>query len=202
MMMLFRKPAVLAIGLLCALTACGTPATPAPTLPPTLGYPTRVAIAVETSAGATVAPTTVPTTAPTSAPATTIAPTAAPTKRSFATATSANAGDPANGAVLFAKGNGGAAPACSTCHNIDTDDVKVGPSLKGIASRAGTRVDGQDAATYIHNAIVTPNAYLVQDSSGQHVFAANGVSLMYQNYKTDLTEAQINDLVAYLLTQK
>jgi hypothetical protein len=35
-----------------------------------------------------------------------------------------------------------------------------------------------------------------------HVFGVNGVSLMYQNYGKDLTEQEVIDLIAYLLTLK
>jgi len=69
--------------------------------------------------------------------------------------------------------------------------VIVGPSQAGLATRAATRVAGMSAADYIHQSIVEPNAHIVEG------FAEG---LMYQNYATDLTEDQINDLVAYTLT--
>ncbi len=71
--------------------------------------------------------------------------------------------------------------------------VIVGPSQAGLATRAETRVAGMSAADYIHQSIVEPNAHIVEG------FAEG---LMYQNYATDLTEEQINDLVAYTLTLK
>ncbi len=49
------------------------------------------------------------------------------------------------------------------------------------------------AAEYIHQSIVDPNAYVVEG------FAEG---LMYQNYAQDLTEQEINDLVAFTLTLK
>ena len=64
-------------------------------------------------------------------------------------------------------------------------------SQAGLATRAQTRVAGMSAADYIHQSIVEPNAYVVEP------FAEG---LMYQNYGTDLTEQEINDLVAYTLT--
>ena len=54
----------------------------------------------------------------------------------------------------------------------------------------GERLFSQ-ATDYIHQSIVEPNAYVVEP------FAEG---LMYQNYGTDLTEQEINDLVAYTLT--
>jgi hypothetical protein len=69
--------------------------------------------------------------------------------------------------------------------------VIVGPSQAGLATRAQSRVAGMSAADYIHQSIVEPNAYVVEG------FAEG---LMYQFYGEDLTEQEINDLVAYTLT--
>lgn len=102
-------------------------------------------------------------------------------------------GDAANGERLFAQATIGAnnAPGCITCHSLEPDVVIVGPSQAGLATRAETRVPGMSAADYIHESIVNPNAFIVEG------FAEG---LMYQNYGTDLTEQEINDLVAYTLT--
>ncbi len=102
-------------------------------------------------------------------------------------------GDAANGEKLFSQATIGAnnAPGCITCHSLEPDVVIVGPSQHGLATRAQTRVAGMSAADYIHQSIVEPNAYVVEG------FAEG---LMYQNYGTDLTEQEINDLVAYTLT--
>jgi cytochrome c553 len=104
-------------------------------------------------------------------------------------------GDAANGEKLFSQATIGAnnAPGCITCHSLEPDVVIVGPSQAGLATRAQTRVAGMSAADYIHQSIVEPNAYVVEG------FAEG---LMYQNYATDLTEQEINDLVAYTLTLK
>ena len=104
-------------------------------------------------------------------------------------------GDAANGEALFSQATIGAnnAPGCITCHSLEPDVVIVGPSQAGLATRAETRVAGMSAADYIHQSIVEPNAHIVEG------FAEG---LMYQNYATDLTEEQINDLVAYTLTLK
>ncbi len=199
------------------LAGCGTPATPGPTLAPTLALPTRVPLQVISNVQTTAQPTVPPTAAPVvtraaANPSPTLIP-ASPT-RSFATATSKTAaasaqaapsgaaGDPAKGQAIFTNGTGDpSVPTCTTCHNVDTDDVKVGPSLKGVASRAGTRVQGQDAAAYLYTSIINPNAFLVPNPEG-HVFSVNGVSLMFQDYAKHLSDQQINDLVAYLLTLK
>ncbi len=102
-------------------------------------------------------------------------------------------GNAANGEALFAQPTIGTnnAPGCITCHSLEPDVVIVGPSQAGLATRAQSRVPGMSAADYIHQSIVEPNAYVVEG------FAEG---LMYQFYGQDLTEDQINDLVAYTLT--
>lgn len=102
-------------------------------------------------------------------------------------------GNAENGETLFSQPTIGAnnAPGCITCHSLEPDVVIVGPSQAGLATRAETRVPGQTAEQYIRESIVNPNAHIVEGFT-------EGV--MYQNYATDLTEEQIDDLVAYTLT--
>jgi len=102
-------------------------------------------------------------------------------------------GDAAAGEALFKQATIGAAPGCSTCHSTEPNQAGVGPSLAGVASRAGQRVPGQTAEQYLRNSILTPNAYVVQG------FSAN---VMYQDFSKVLSDQQVNDLVAYLLTLK
>jgi cytochrome c553 len=112
-------------------------------------------------------------------------------------------GDPAKGKVLFNQGNGNpAVPACVSCHYDDKDEVKVGPSLAHIATHGmmHAQKNGETVASFLHESIVEPNADLMEEAG--HIYSVNGVSLMYQNYGKDLTNDQINDLVAYLLTLK
>src|SRR5258706_16372593 len=113
-------------------------------------------------------------------------------------------GNADNGKAMFTNGFGDPAVlACSTCHNVDSPDVKVGPSLMGLMGHAGMHAQeqGQDIPTYLHTSIVNPNAFLVPND-GAHVFSAGGTSLMYQDYAKHLSDQQINDLVAYLQTLK
>jgi cytochrome c551/c552 len=215
---------VLCVILVALLGACGTPASPGPTRAPTIVLPTRVPLQpspnAQNSAQNNVQPTAVAA-QPTAAP-TTIAtrPPASPTlipaspTRSFATATPkvvatatqppAAAGDATRGEALFKNGIGDpAVPTCLSCHVVDTDEIKVGPSQKGVATHGipHAQAQGQDLAIYFHTSIVNPNAFLVPNPEG-HVFSINGTSIMYQDYAKHLTEQQINDLVAYLLTLK
>lgn len=81
---------------------------------------------------------------------------------------------------------------CSTCHSLQPDEVITGPSLHGIASRAATRVAGQDAQTYITTAILTPRAFTTPGYS----------QLMPTTFGSTLSEEDLDLLIAYLLTLK
>lgn len=59
--------------------------------------------------------------------------------------------------------SGGQYP-CAGCHQLDTLPGWVGitgPSLEGLADRAGNRVPGQSAVEYITESLRLPNAYIV-----------------------------------------
>jgi mono/diheme cytochrome c family protein len=91
------------------------------------------------------------------------------------------AGDAANGKALFDQ-------ACSGCHAAVDG---AGPALPGMAERAATRVEGMSAEDYLHEAIVEPSAYLVEG------FA----DIMPKTYGEQYDEAQLADIIAYILTQ-
>ena len=55
------------------------------------------------------------------------------------------------------------------------------------------------AAEYIRESIVDPNAYIVPGAAYR---AADGKSVMPADFGTTLTGAQIDDLVAYLMTRR
>jgi cytochrome c len=101
-------------------------------------------------------------------------------------------GDAINGEAIF---NGtllvsGAAP-CVACHQVSGTVAVVGPNLANIANEADNRVTGMSASDYLHESIVAPNSYLVEGFSA---------SIMPLNYADTLSEEQVDDLVAYLLT--
>lgn len=93
----------------------------------------------------------------------------------------APAGDAAQGAALFAS------LGCIGCHSLD-GTAGAGPSVAGIAGRAGNTVAGQSAADYLHEAMVEPAAFVVE-----------GYGPIMPAYDT-LGEADLAALVAYLLT--
>lgn len=102
-------------------------------------------------------------------------------------------GNAADGESLYTQNAIGSAPGCTTCHSLEEGVVVVGPSHAGIGARAGSVVPGLSAEEYLRQSIVEPDA---------HVTEGFTAGIMYQNYGKELTEQQIADLVAFLLTQK
>lgn len=103
-----------------------------------------------------------------------------------ASAGSANAGE-----QLFNQSTIGTTAGCKTCHSLEPGAVIVGPSLAGIASRAGNMVSGVSAEDYLRQSILEPDAYLVEGYPA---------SVMPKVWGEQLTEEQVNGLVEYLLT--
>jgi mono/diheme cytochrome c family protein len=100
-------------------------------------------------------------------------------------------GDAAAGQALFVQTLIGTQAGCTTCHSLEPDVVVVGPSLAGVATVAGSRVSGLSAAEYLRQSIMEPDAHVVDG------FARG---LMPAALATELSEQQLNDLVAYMLT--
>ena len=80
--------------------------------------------------------------------------------------------------------------ACATCHSLEPDVVIVGPSLAGVATRAGERVPDMSAEAYIRQSMLDPGAFVVPGFE----------NVMAQNLAEVLNSDQINDLIAFLLT--
>ena len=109
-------------------------------------------------------------------------------------------GDPVAGRELYLQENLGArrAPGCITCHSLEPGEEKLGPSHAQVGSQAEQRVKGddyegqaRDAAAYLRESILQPNA---------HVIDGYEAGIMYQQYDEVLTEDQVDDLVAFLLS--
>jgi cytochrome c553 len=96
-----------------------------------------------------------------------------------------------SGAQLFAQGRDDV-PPCLSCHQVVTGQVgfSVGSNLAGIGERAGTLVAGLTAEEYLRQSILEPGRYIV---SGYR-------DIMYPDYRSQFTEQDIQDLIAYLLT--
>ena len=112
------------------------------------------------------------------------------------------AGDAARGAKLYET------LPCASCHDISKPwpGGDICPNLGNIASEA-TRIirlreyrgRAKDAAAYIRESIVDPNAYIVPRPNYRQ---ADGQSVMPKNFSDTLTPAQLDDLVAFLLTRR
>jgi len=97
-------------------------------------------------------------------------------------------GDPVVGRTLFESGGDALVP-CATCHTLDGTEL-VGPSLMGIAARAATRTD-LSAEDYLRQSVTDPSAFVVEDYA----------DVMYKEYGTKLSDEDIDNLIAFLLTQ-
>ena len=115
--------------------------------------------------------------------------------------TAAPAGDPAKGQHVFAS------QPCSSCHDISRPypGGAICPNLGNVAEEAARIVKSaeyhgkaHDAAGYIRESIVDPNAYIVPDPRYRQ---SEGQSVMPKNFAQVLTAGQIDDLVAFLMAQ-
>ncbi len=96
-------------------------------------------------------------------------------------------------------------PGCSACHSISPGVNIVGPTLASIGTTAAARIraadyhgHATDAASYIRESIVDPNAYVLAGPT----FSAGGRSLMPSDYAHTLKPEQVDHIVAYLLRLK
>lgn len=79
---------------------------------------------------------------------------------------------------------------CATCHALAPDTLIVGPSLAGVAARAGSRIPDLDAKSYIELSILKPDVYVVAGFS----------DLMPKDFGKKLTGEEFDALVAFLMT--
>ena len=102
-------------------------------------------------------------------------------------------GDVANGEALFNASSHGdlGLASCALCHSLVEGKKQTGPSLFGLASRAGSTVDGQSAEVYLYNSIVNPNDHVTEGFFG---------GVMSGQYADALSDQEIADLIAYLQT--
>ena len=113
---------------------------------------------------------------------------------------SATAAEPSERGRAIFEGKG----ACASCHSLSEGVILVGPSLAGVAGRAAPRVaepgyagSARSAEAYLRESVLAPSAYVV---SGARYAGAPGVSLMPAQYADLLTQAELDDLVAFLST--
>lgn len=98
-------------------------------------------------------------------------------------------GDPERGREIYETGGGVISIyGCKGCHSLK-GYVYYGPSLQGISELAGDRMPGLSAAEYLRQSIVDPGAYVVENFEDK------------MPEFPELSEYDINDLVAFMLTQ-
>ena len=100
-------------------------------------------------------------------------------------------GDATRGRELFNAPAVAGQAGCTACHSLEPDVTLVGPSLAGVATRAAQRVPGMSAAEYLKQSLLDPNAYVVEGFP-------KGVMPTYDG----LSEQELQDLIAFLLTLK
>ena len=108
-------------------------------------------------------------------------------------------GDPERGREIWDTGGGvmgrDLGRGCSICHTLDgsvsTNPAFTAPSFQGISERAGDRVRGLSAVEYLRQSILDPSAYVVEG------FDDN----MDKGYRILMSEEDVDDLVAFMLTQ-
>jgi nitric oxide reductase subunit C len=114
----------------------------------------------------------------------------------------AETGDPSRGKELFGK------LPCASCHDVARPwpGGDVCPNLGNIATEAARivrlpqyRGKAKDAAGYIRESIIDPNAYIVP---GQNYRTPEGQSVMPKDFAQTLNTKDLNDVVAFLLTRK
>ncbi len=91
-------------------------------------------------------------------------------------------GDALNGEAVFAAN-------CMGCHSLD-GTAGAGPSVAGMATRAGDTVEDTSARDYLYDALVMPSLYVVEGYA----------DFMPPTYGESLSDAEIDDLIAYLMT--
>ncbi len=101
--------------------------------------------------------------------------------------------DPAEGEKLYFETSLGTNASCRICHSLTPGDDGVGPSFGGIATRAAERVSGMSAEEYLRQSILEPDVYVVDGYPA---------GLMVPNLDETLTQTQIDDLIAFLMTLK
>ncbi len=86
------------------------------------------------------------------------------------------------------------ANGCGACHTIEgVSSGQVGPNLTRVGEVAAERVPGKPAEEYLREAVVSPDAFVVEGFQS---------GLMPQIYGTVLSQQQLDDLIAYLASLK
>jgi cytochrome c2 len=104
-------------------------------------------------------------------------------------------GNASEGQKIFNSLSVGSEPGCVTCHSLEPGKVVVGPSLAGIATDAeGDAAErGISTEAMLKIMITDPNDEVVEG------FLAD---TMPQDFGSELSKQQLDDLIAFLMTLK
>jgi cytochrome c oxidase subunit 2 len=91
--------------------------------------------------------------------------------------------NPERGAVLVEQ------YGCVACHREGAPS-KIAPPFQDIAERAANRRSPLTAAAYLYESVISPLAYVVEGFN----------PAMPQDYATRLSDQELGDIIAYLLT--
>lgn len=92
--------------------------------------------------------------------------------------------DPARGQQLSVTSQ------CVACHSVDQAQVMTGPTWHNVGDTAANRIEGMSPANYIYDSIVAPSDFVVP----------NFPDAMLKTFRETLSDQDIADLIAYLLT--
>lgn len=102
--------------------------------------------------------------------------------------TTKSSGNATDGAKVFAS-------TCASCHSVEPAKVIVGPSLAGMATDAAgdAAAEGISPEEMLREMITDPNAEVVEGFKPD---------IMPKDFGTKLSEQELNDVIAYLMTLK
>ncbi len=161
----------------------------------TSGLESTTSTSSSTSTTAPTTTTTAPTTTTTAPTTTTTVPLTTTTVSVEQLAKAEAVGDIALGEELFFTKLDGIPHdnSCSTCHSLDgTRTATMGPSLLGISEVAEGRIEGLSDVDYLRQSLEDPLAFDADEES---------TKLMPYQYADVLSEDQVNNLVAFLMTR-
>jgi mono/diheme cytochrome c family protein len=108
-------------------------------------------------------------------------------------------GDPDKDQELFENPTRG---RCAECHDQNGEDIPTGPALAGIGAEAGKRVPDLSAVEYLEQSMLDPAAYISEGYQNRmkvyRIVVEEEVDYMFADM---LTQEELNNLVAFLLTQ-
>lgn len=94
-------------------------------------------------------------------------------------------------------------PGCNPCHSTSPGADMAGPTLAGLVSRAEEIVasdtyqgEAETVEGYIRESIIAPSNHLVPGD----MYSANGTSFMPTGYGDNLSDEEVDQLVAYIMS--